>query len=483
MSGTDTILSVGIDVGTSTTQLVFSRLTVENIANVFSIPRITIVDKQILRRSDIHITPLLDPRTIDTDALRRLVIDEYAKAGLAPDDIGTGVAIITGETARAENAEQVLAALSTLAGDFVVSTAGPHLESVLAARGAGLDTYSEHTSAIVANLDIGGGTTNIAAYRQGQLLGTSCIDIGGRLLRVADGRVTYISHQLARLARHHGIAVAVGDRVDIARLRTLAQVMARQLAMAIGLVDRDEIHEALYTNQGHPLSKDLVPGDISFSGGIADLIGSTESGDPFRFGDIGVLLGQAIAEDPAFKRVKRHQGTETIGATVVGAGVHTTELSGSTVEFSVSSLPIRNVPIITVPEEAENDPERLPQVIKDLLHTLNPDDPTQSVAISLRGRGLNSFVAVQELAGAIIKGASEILEGQHPLVVVLESDRAKVLGQSLAVQRGRREDVICIDSVQTGGGDYIDIGKPVGAGRAVPVVVKTLVFNDRPEGE
>ena len=259
--------------------------------------------------------------------------------------------------------------------------------------------------------------------------------------------------------------------------------MARQLAMAIGLVDRDEIHEALYTNQGHPLSKDLVPGDISFSGGIADLIGSTESGDPFRFGDIGVLLGQAIAEDPAFKRVKRHQGTETIGATVVGAGVHTTELSGSTVEFSVSSLPIRNVPIITVPEEAENDPERLPQVIKDLLHALNPDDPTQSVAISLRGRGLNSFVAVQELAGAIIKGASEILEGQHPLVVVLESDRAKVLGQSLAVQRGRREDVICIDSVQTGGGDYIDIGKPVGAGRAVPVVVKTLVFNDRPEGE
>ena len=189
MSGTDTILSVGIDVGTSTTQLVFSRLTVENIANVFSIPRITIVDKQILRRSDIHITPLLDPRTIDTDALRRLVIDEYAKAGLAPDDIGTGVAIITGETARAENAEQVLAALSTLAGDFVVSTAGPHLESVLAARGAGLDTYSEHTSAIVANLDIGGGTTNIAAYRQGQLLGTSCIDIGGQI-RQTMGKLT-----------------------------------------------------------------------------------------------------------------------------------------------------------------------------------------------------------------------------------------------------------------------------------------------------
>lgn len=63
-------------------------------------------------------------------------------------------------------------------------------------------------------------------------------------------------------------------------------------------------------------------------------------------------------------------------------------------------------------------------------------------------------------------------------MVVLESDRAKVLGQSLAVQRGRRDDLICIDSVQTANGDFIDIGTPVGAGRAVPVVVKTLVFND-----
>lgn len=475
----ETILSVGIDVGTSTTQLVFSKLTVENVASAFALPQITIMDKEIVYRSPIYITPLLDPTTIDADALRQIVVTEYGRAGIAPGDVGTGAAIITGETARAVNADQVLAALSTLAGDFVVSTAGPHLESVLAARGAGLDAYSKHTSTIVANLDIGGGTTNIAAYRQGELLGTSCLDIGGRLIRVGDGRISHISPQLTGLLQATGVRLEVGGPSDLGALRQLTREMARQLAMAIGLVPRDALHPSLYTNRDQPLAATLIPGDISFSGGVADLIDDSPAGDPFRYGDIGVLLGQAIAQDPTFNRVHRHHGSETIGATVVGAGVHTTELSGSTIEYSLSQLPVRNVPIVAIPETVETQPAQLPHIINDLIRRLNPDDPTQSVALSLRGDGLNSFSAVQEMADAIIQGAQPVLEGPHPLVVVLETDRAKVLGQSLGAKRGRRDDVICIDSVRTRGGDYIDIGAPVGAGRAVPVVVKTLVFNDR----
>lgn len=480
---TETILSVGIDVGTSTTQLVFSRLTVQNIASVFAVPRISIVDKEIIYRSQIYITPLIDPVTIDADALRTIVVNEYAAAGLAPSDLGTGAAIITGETARAENAEQVLAALSELAGDFVVSTAGPHLESVLAARGAGLDAYSETTSEVVANLDIGGGTTNIAAYRMGQLLGTSCLDIGGRLVRIVDGKISYISAQMRRLSQEAAISVEIGDTADVAKLRALTRVMARHLAMSISLVSRDAIHETLYTNAGRPLPASIVPTDISFSGGVADLIDVPEQGDPFRYGDIGVLLGRSITEDSAFSLVSRHKGTETIGATVVGAGVHTTELSGSTIEFAMSALPLRNVPIITLPEELEQKPDELARAIDGAIRSMNTEDPTESVALSLTGNGLGSFAAVQELAGALVEGSKIVLDGPNPLVVVLEADRAKALGQCMAILRGRRDDVICIDSVQTGGGDYIDIGTPVGAGRAVPVVVKTLVFNDRHGGE
>lgn len=476
---TEWILSVGIDVGTSTTQVVFSRLQVENIASSFSVPRIMIVDKRIVFRSEIHTTPLISPDEIDAEALKQIVIDEYEKAGFQPADVGTGAAIITGETARAENAEQVLSALSELAGDFVVATAGPHLESVLAARGAGIDEYSAHARGVIANLDIGGGTTNIAAYEHGQLLGTSCLDIGGRLVRISpDRRITYVSPQIVKLAASAGIPLAVGDQANAERLRALTRVMARHLAMSIGLVERHEPHLALYTNEGKPLRSSITPTSVSFSGGVADLIDGPHHGDPFRFGDIGPLLGASIDEDSAFKLIQRHQATETIGATVVGAGVHTTEISGSTIDFGSGLLPIRNVPILRIPPEIEENPELLTLEISERLATMDPDHPEQTVAIALDGHSLRSFADIQRLAQSIIDGAKVVLEGPNPLVVVLESDRAKVLGQSLAVQRGRRDDLICIDSVQTANGDFIDIGTPVGAGRAVPVVVKTLVFND-----
>jgi len=481
---TETILSVGIDVGTSTTELVFSRLTVENLAGAFSVPRIEITGKQVIYRSGIHETPLLSPELIDPEALQRLILDEYRRADVRPADVHTGAAIITGETARAENAEQVLAALSDLAGDFVVATAGPNLESVLAARGAGIDRYSEHVGGIVANLDVGGGTTNIAAYQHGHLLGVSCLDIGGRLVRVAGGRISQVSSTIERLAAASGVQLAVGQPADIERLRTLTRVMARQLAMAVGLVDKDALHAGLYTNQGRPLPASVIPSVVSFSGGVADLIDTSQTRanrdrqDPFRYGDIGVLLGWAIADDSAFALVERHLGAETIGATVVGAGVHTTEISGSTIEYAAEQLPIQNVPILRIPDDRQADPAVLANEIAMRLQLIHPDSPDQTVAISLSGNHAVSFAEVRRTAEAIITGARPVLEGPNPLVIVLEKDRGKALGQSLAVLRGRRDDVICIDGVQTTSGDYIDIGQPVGAGRAVPVVVKTLVFND-----
>lgn len=474
----ETILSVGIDVGTSTTELVFSRLTIDNLAGAFSVPRIEIVDKEIVWRSPVHDTPLVTPELIDADRLRTIVLDDYDSADVRPSDVRTGAAIITGETARADNAEQVLAALSELAGDFVVATAGPHLESVLAARGAGIDTFSQHSAAVVANLDIGGGTTNVACYRRGRLLGASCLDIGGRLVRVGDGVVRYVSPQLQRLAEASGIPLRVGDRADLDRLRTLTRVMARQLAMGVHLVDPDPIHATLYTNDGQPLPAAAVPTMVSFSGGVADLIDTPRDSDPLRYNDIGVLLGWAIADDSAFRLVERHHGAETIGATVVGAGVHTTEISGSTIEYAADRLPIRNVPTIRIPEGREADAAGLATEIREGLDLLHPGGADQTVAVCLSGTHASSFAEVRQLAAAILEGARPVLEGPNPLVIVLEKDLAKGVGQSLAALRGRHDDVICIDGVHTRAGDYIDIGNPVGAGRAVPVVVKTLVFND-----
>ena len=165
------IKSIGIDIGTSTTQLVFSRIVVENVAGSYNVPRVSIVDKEVIYRSKIYFTPLRSATEIDAEAVKKIVKDEYEAAGMTPADLSTGAVIITGETARKQNANEVLEALSDFAGDFVVATAGPDLESVLAARGAGTDTISEEHRTAVANLDVGGGTTNIAVYQKGTLRG------------------------------------------------------------------------------------------------------------------------------------------------------------------------------------------------------------------------------------------------------------------------------------------------------------------------
>ena len=166
------ILSVGIDIGTSTTQLVFSNITIENTASSFTIPRIKIVDKELIYRSSIHFTPLTTQTKIDGNKVREIIEIEYKRAGVTPNDVKTGAVIITGETARKENANEVLQNLSGFAGDFVVATAGPDLESIIAGRGAGADKVSDEKNAYVVNIDIGGGTSNLALFKNGELVDT-----------------------------------------------------------------------------------------------------------------------------------------------------------------------------------------------------------------------------------------------------------------------------------------------------------------------
>ncbi len=190
----DSLFSVGIDIGTSTTQLVFSKLYIENTASAWTVPTVQIIDKEIVYRSDIHFTPLKSEEIIDAQSVRDLIENEYVKASMKPENVDTGAVIITGETARKENAEDVLNMLSGLAGDFVVATAGPDLEGVLAGKGSGAWEHSKARSRTVMNFDIGGGTTNVAIYKNGDVVDSACFDIGGRLVKVDQaGAVTYMS--------------------------------------------------------------------------------------------------------------------------------------------------------------------------------------------------------------------------------------------------------------------------------------------------
>ena len=355
MADKTAILSVGIDVGTSTTQVVFSKLQMDNAGGYFSVPRVAIVDKKVVYKSEVYMTPLKTDVLIDTDALRDIVAAEFRKAGYRPEDTDSGAVIITGESARKENSDAVLKSLSDFAGDFVVSAAGPDMESLIAGKGSGAWQYSMDHHCRVANLDIGGGTTNVVLFEDGETLARGCLDIGGRLICMnPQGIITKVSPAAAVMAQAAGVSVSVGDRCDELKLTAVTRQMAAALNayLGVGTKDIDAILRQIKT----PGSSDFpVPEKVQavfFSGGVADLI-YYESADTWAYGDIGVLLGRAIRESRLFTDFQKMEPGETIRATVVGAGTYTTTISGSTITYSDDIFPLKNIPVIKLDEELQ----------------------------------------------------------------------------------------------------------------------------------
>lgn len=307
---------MGLDVGTTSTQMIVSRLRIENRASEFTVPDLVIADREILYESPVHFTPLRSEALVDGEALRTLLLEEYRHAGLTRETVDTGAVIVTGETSRKENAREVAQALSGLAGDFVVATAGPDLESELAARGSGAVAYSAETGKTVLHMDIGGGTANLCLIRGGEIAATGCLNVGGRLLKLDKlGSVTYVSPVLGGLW-----GLPPGSRPSQADIDALCARLTQTLEAAAGLTQADGLLRQLTTEGTRPLPLN-APGEkitLSFSGGVADCI--PKDFPPDAFGDIGPSLGRAIRESKLCRPGYR-LGAQTIRATVIGAGV------------------------------------------------------------------------------------------------------------------------------------------------------------------
>ena len=450
------LCSVGLDVGTTTTQLIVSEICAENKASAFSVPEMEITGRKILYQSPVHFTPLLSGELVDGDKLRGLVKTEYEKAGITPESVDTGAVIITGETSRKENAAQVLTSLSDLAGEFVVATAGPDLESVLAGKGAGATEYSRDTGKTVLHIDIGGGTSNLALCREGKVVATGCLNVGGRLLKFSEnGVITYVSPVLKAL-----IPYKVGDAITQTQAQEVANMLASALEMAAALREKDGLYEKLLTPEAKELevTEDVV---LSFSGGVADCI---EKEMPWlSYGDLGPLLGRAIRSSRLCAGEYR-LGSHTIRATVIGAGCHSTQLSGSTVFLQNVRLPLQNLPVAVISEQEQEG--ELASLIRQRLESLE-----EWGVVALPGWNAPSYYRVTALADAIAQAV-----GDRPCYIALQEDMAKALGHALALRLPPGAPCLCVDRVQIPADSYLDVGRSVGP--AISLVVKTLIYGD-----
>ena len=436
------ILSVGIDIGTSTTQLVFSQITMENTTGYFTVPRVSIVDKQVIYKSNVHITPLTTPVLIDGEAIREIVAKEFQQAGFTPADVDTGAVIITGESARKENAAAVL----------------------------------DNCTAV--NLDIGGGTTNIVLFDNGDTVSKGCLDIGGRLIRLTkDLTVERVSPAAAHVAEAVGVTLTPGKRTTLEDLTRITDKMADLLAQAMFLKPQEPLLRKIQTPESSWLDLQGVKIDrICFSGGVADCM-TSDTADPVPFGDIGILLGRSIARGELVGTIPSIQGVETIRATVVGAGTYTTSISGSTITYANEIFPMKSVPALKLSlQEQANCFEGHADFLAGKIRWFLEQSSAEILILALPGKLDPSYDELKNLAASLSQGMDQGLPVGAPVLVVLEQDIAKALGVLMETQLQGRRKVACIDGIKVEQGDYIDLGRPVMNGLVIPVVVKTLLF-------
>ncbi|EPE58522.1 ethanolamine ammonia-lyase reactivating factor EutA [Salmonella enterica] len=294
------LLSVGIDIGTTTTQVIFSRLEWVNRAAVSQVPRYEFIKRDISWQSPVFFTPVDKQGGLKEAELKALILAQYQAAGIAPESVDSGAIIITGESAKTRNARPAVMTLSQSLGDFVVASAGPHLESVIAGHGAGAQSLSEQRMCRVLNIDIGGGTSNYALFDAGKVSGTACLNVGGRLLETdAQGRVVY-AHQPGQMI----IDEVFGSGTDARALAAaqLGQVARRMADLIVEVITGALSPLAQSLMQTGLLPADITPEVITLSGGVGECY-RHQPADPFCFSDIGPLLATALHEHPRLREM------------------------------------------------------------------------------------------------------------------------------------------------------------------------------------
>ncbi len=446
-------------------------------------PRLAITDKQVYYKSEIHATPIDSHNRVDADKIFALIHAEFEQAGVSPKDIDTGAVIITGETARKDNARSISARVAEFAGNFVVATAGGKLEAIIAGKGSGAADLSRREFTTVANIDIGGGTSNVGVFKNGKAGDSCCVNVGGRLLQVdrSTSRIIAISEPMRLILADLGLVLRENDSVSLAVLRRICQRMCAVILECLGTLEPTALARELLTSA--PLRLDYKIDSIMVSGGVADHVYASRPNmsllEAVQYNDLGPLLGSELAALFQAKSLPLVKPLETIRATVIGAGAQTVDVSGSTILVDERVLPFKNIPVaIPFVDTIPMDEALIARQVAQSINNFYDSDGLEKIAIGLLGEQHFSFKDIQLLARGLLRGLEPLIRTALPVIIVLEPDIGKVLGQSMRAINSRL-NIVCLDQLVVAEGDYIDIGKPLAGGTVVPVIIKSLVFETK----
>lgn len=469
------LLSVGIDIGSSTSHLVFSRLTL-NRERSFLNPtnRFMLVDREIIYESEIIFTPLVDRYTIDIESIIRFCEEEYRRAGITPEMVESGAVVVTGETAKKQNAEEIVRRLSSRSGKFVSAAAGPNYESVLGAMGSGIVDLSSKTGRTIMNVDIGGGTSNIAIASRGTVLSTSCINVGGRLLGIdKDFRIWRIDEPTNFLMQELGMNYKLGNIISEDDARLIAREYGRALLEVMRGPARSRIAKELMMTDNLDFS--ISVDEYSFSGGIAEIY----YGGKDTYDDIGLFLSEEIKSLVDELGLQVIEPENKIRATVIGAGAFTLSVSGSTCYFDKTiDFPITNIPVLSINVTTENyRRERVEEEVSRAFAKHDLQEGDEVVALYFKDSLYRSYTWLQEFVKAIENALPKTVACRMMVILLFASDIGKMVGLTTRRETSIQHNLMSLDELHLEEGDWIDIGAPLHEGQVFPVTVKSLVFN------
>ena len=465
------LTSVGVDIGSSTSHLVFSRLEMRQEGTRYVVAR-----REILNESEIFLTPYLDDLTIDVRALEEFINRQYERAGMKREDVDTGALILTGVAVRRRNSRAIAELFAQEAGRFVAVSAGDSLESTMAAYGSGAVAESARSGGICMNIDVGGGTSKFAICAKGRVREVTAIDVGARLV-VLDGAgvVTRVEETGRFFAAAVGLNPAVGQKIDISKLPSMASLMADKLFEVMSLSALSPETQRLLRLP--PLSYRGRIDAITFSGGVSEFI---YGHNPGNFGDLGALLAAEVKKRAQHLAIPVLEPTARIRATVIGASQYTIQVSGSTIFIEpLDAVPVRNVPVVVpeLPLDGDDiDQAAIRRAVEMALSRLDLTDGKRPVAVGFHWEGSATFARLDAFCSGVKDGLEKVLGRGHPLMLVSDGDIGGILGLHLKEEMRVENPVISIDGIALSEFDYIDIGALIPSSGAVPVVVKSLIF-------